>query len=311
MNPLPKNSALKQSPPDRKQHHRSSKRGGCKYPFPQRLFDLLEDIDVRKPEFLNIISWHPNGRCFQIHNRKTFEKLIQQKYFNQSKYASFRRQLNLWGFERIPDRSAEEKEFLFGGSFFHPLFQRQNRSLCCTMARLVGRNGSKKSSSAVSLRTISTQGSSDDVLPTATTTNFLNHEYDLSKNNQEENNKEKAHFQGGDIYSSALSSLSVVDNLCDLPVLEQIELQEGMMYTVQNKSNEAMLLSSREERSIEEQQQEQGATSKHHEYGPILPEEQASNCSKRTADNKEGNNFMLLINFLSANDEHISKYLFE
>ena len=188
MNPLPKNSAMKQSLPDRKQHHRSPKRGGVAYPFPQRLFDLLEDIDVRKPEFSIIISWHPNGRCFQIHNRKAFEKLIQQKYFNQSKYASFRRQLNLWGFERIPDRSAEEKEFLFGGSFFHPLFQRQNRSLCFTMARLVGRNGSKKSSS-VSLRTVSTQGSSDDVLPT-TTTNF-----NLSKNNQEENNKEKAPFK--------------------------------------------------------------------------------------------------------------------
>ena len=103
----------------------------------------------------------------------------------------------------------------------------------------------------------------------------------------------------------------MVDNLCDLPVFEQIELQEEMMYTVQNKNNEAILLSSREERSIEEQQQEQGATSKHHEYGPILSVEQASICSNRTANNKEGNDFMLLINFLSANDELISKYLFE
>jgi hypothetical protein len=110
-----------------------SKRGGCKYPFPLRLFDLLEYINVRKSELSHIISWTPHGKAFQVHDREAFEKQIQPKMFNQSKYASFNRQLNLWGFERIPNHHA-------GGprSYFHPLFQNHDRELCCTMYRSKG-----------------------------------------------------------------------------------------------------------------------------------------------------------------------------
>lgn len=125
-----------------------SKRGGCKYPFPQRLFDLLEYIDVRKTELSRIISWHPNGKAFQVHDREAFEKQIQPKMFNQSKYGSFNRQLNLWGFERIPHQRA-------GACYFHPLFQSHDRRLCCTMHRSKGPGtttsvSSKRSTTAVS-----------------------------------------------------------------------------------------------------------------------------------------------------------------
>ncbi|GFH56937.1 hypothetical protein CTEN210_13413 [Chaetoceros tenuissimus] len=125
-----------------------SKRGGCKYPFPQRLFDLLEYIDVRKPELSRIISWCPNGKAFQVHDRKAFEQQIQPKMFNQSKYGSFNRQLNLWGFERIPHQRA-------GACYFHPLFQSHDRNLCCTMYRSKGPGtttsvSSKRSTTAVS-----------------------------------------------------------------------------------------------------------------------------------------------------------------
>ena len=121
-------------------HQHRSKRGGCKYPFPQRLFDLLEeaddDVEHNKHVLSSIISWNPNGKHFRVHNRKEFEKIIQKKYFNQSKYASFRRQLNLWGFERIPDQDEQDSSSissLYGGCFFHPLFQRNSRSLCWGM----------------------------------------------------------------------------------------------------------------------------------------------------------------------------------
>ncbi|GFH47077.1 hypothetical protein CTEN210_03552 [Chaetoceros tenuissimus] len=137
---------------------RRSKRGGCKYPFPQRLFDLLQDIDVRKPEQSSILSWHPNGKYFQVHNRNAFERVIQKKYFNQSKYASFRRQLNLWGFERINPyhtTPTEEDEQDFSSCYFHPLFQRHDMRLCCTMARVVGKDGSR-------LRSVSQDGSTED-----------------------------------------------------------------------------------------------------------------------------------------------------
>lgn len=123
-------------------------RGGVKYPFPERLFDLLEDIDTyQKPHLASILSWDPNGRNFTIHDRVAFPKSIQNKYFNQSKFASFRRQLNLWGFERVCEdgkgketswsdqESSSSSHHLGGGSFYHPLFQRHDRSLCSTMKR--------------------------------------------------------------------------------------------------------------------------------------------------------------------------------
>ena len=139
MNPVTTIHTLLLTPSADTGEHRQqqrSKRGGCKYPFPQRLFDLLEYINVvGESELSRIISWYPNGNAFQVHDRIAFEKQIQPKMFNQSKYASFNRQLNLWGFERIPNHHA-------GGprSYFHPLFQSHDRGLCCTMHRSNGSN---------------------------------------------------------------------------------------------------------------------------------------------------------------------------
>ncbi|GFH56984.1 hypothetical protein CTEN210_13460 [Chaetoceros tenuissimus] len=114
-------------------------RGGVKYPFPERLFDLLEDIDTyKKPHLASILSWDPNGRNFTIHDRLAFQRSIQNKYFNQSKFASFRRQLNLWGFERVLcDGQGKGTRWTDqnSGSYSHPLFQRHDRSLCSTMTR--------------------------------------------------------------------------------------------------------------------------------------------------------------------------------
>ena len=61
MNPLPTHTLIiAQTAADRNQQ-RSKRRGGVKHPFPERLFDLLEEVDARKPEYSSIISWHPNG----------------------------------------------------------------------------------------------------------------------------------------------------------------------------------------------------------------------------------------------------------
>lgn len=123
-------------PTQKRQQNRRKARGGVDYPFPERLFDLLEEVDTRKPLLSSIISWQPNGKLFTVHDRDAFENVIQSTYFNQTKFASFRRQLNLWGFERVGiayDKSTTDSSV--GGSFFHPLFQRHNRRLCCTMKR--------------------------------------------------------------------------------------------------------------------------------------------------------------------------------
>jgi hypothetical protein len=67
-------------------------RGGVVTPFPWKLHDMLESVE--EEGYAHIVSWQVHGRCFMVHKPREFVELIQ-KYFNQSKLASFQRQLNL------------------------------------------------------------------------------------------------------------------------------------------------------------------------------------------------------------------------
>ena len=60
----------------------------------------------------HIISWLPHGNGFAIHKKKTFANEVLPKYFKASKFTSFTRKLNRWGFSRVP-RGPET------GSYFH------------------------------------------------------------------------------------------------------------------------------------------------------------------------------------------------
>lgn len=80
--------------------------------FPVSLHDLLSH-----PAHQNIISWDSTGRSFTLHNRTRFEGEILNKYFNTSKIASFRRQLNLYDFQRVENKQGDPV-------FFHKGFVR-------------------------------------------------------------------------------------------------------------------------------------------------------------------------------------------
>lgn len=277
----------------------SQSRGGCKYPFPERLFDLLQDVDNGKPELSSIISWHANGNAFQVHDRKSLEKVIQKKYFNQSKYASFRRQLNLWGFERIPSDAAtkgkqdssSEETLLYGGCFFHPLFQRHDRRLCCMVSRVVGRDGIKRRSvslsSIVSLTSIRCTG--DDVLTTAASS--------ISSIKNTESHKKKIQettFPPCDDMDSSLPTLSssLVDSLRSFEPM--IPVHDCMPF-------DRKLIGATPVSLSQEELNHEAVVRR----GNNFPPEERSMTS---AEDKE---FKLLLNFLSSNDEHIYKYLLD
>ena len=101
-----------------------------KDPFPVILYDILEkastDTNISK-----IVSWHPDGIRFRVHDRAAFETLIQPVHFpTQSDFASFRRQLNLYDYKRISKDLKEED-----GYYYHPKFLRGKRPLCYQMCR--------------------------------------------------------------------------------------------------------------------------------------------------------------------------------
>eukprot|EP00526_Cylindrotheca_closterium_P013146 CAMPEP_0113645438 /NCGR_PEP_ID=MMETSP0017_2-20120614/23951_1 /TAXON_ID=2856 /ORGANISM="Cylindrotheca closterium" /LENGTH=453 /DNA_ID=CAMNT_0000557175 /DNA_START=62 /DNA_END=1423 /DNA_ORIENTATION=+ /assembly_acc=CAM_ASM_000147 len=94
--------------------------------FPAKLHQLLDDAE--RMNFRHIVSWTDNGRAFQIHNQKEFVGKIMSIYFDQSKFASFRRQLNLYGFNRT--RTNNNKNM-----YFHESFVQGNPKLCEQMFR--------------------------------------------------------------------------------------------------------------------------------------------------------------------------------
>jgi hypothetical protein len=84
-------------------------------PFPVKLHRLLENVEL--DGLAHIISWQTHGRAFQIHKSKEFLEKVMPGYFRQTKIASFRRQLNLYGFLRITQ--GRDK-----GAYYHELFLR-------------------------------------------------------------------------------------------------------------------------------------------------------------------------------------------
>ena len=98
-------------------------KGGVTTAFPSKLYKMLDHVHNIEPELAKIVSWQPHGRCFLVHKPKAFAENVLAMFFQQKKYASFQRQLNLYGFSRItkgPDR----------GSYYHELFLRGKEFLC-------------------------------------------------------------------------------------------------------------------------------------------------------------------------------------
>ena len=104
-------------------------KGGVKFSFPVKLFQMLEHIDIAAPELAPIISWQPHGRSFRVHDVEKFKECILPEYFNKAQYPSFTRQLNLWRFKRIKGRGPD------CGSYFHEMFLRDRPFLCHGMNR--------------------------------------------------------------------------------------------------------------------------------------------------------------------------------
>ena len=100
--------------------------------FPWKLHEMLEDAE--KNYFQDVVSWELDGTAFKVHKHDEFLQRIMPLYFDQTKYESFRRQLNLYGFSRVsrgPHR----------GIYLHKCFLRDNRPLCENIARHKSKSG--------------------------------------------------------------------------------------------------------------------------------------------------------------------------
>ena len=67
-------------------------------------------------------------RCFVVHNKKEFVDKILCLWFRQSKWASFQRQLNMYGFQRL-------SHGLDKGGYYHALFLQNSPHLARQIQR--------------------------------------------------------------------------------------------------------------------------------------------------------------------------------
>jgi hypothetical protein len=96
--------------------------------FPWKLHEMLDDADAEG--FSDIVSWLPDStNSFKVHQQRVFVEGIMPRYFKKIQFKSFRRQINMWGFERIKSGAGK-------GGYGHPNFIRGMPSLCCMMKRV-------------------------------------------------------------------------------------------------------------------------------------------------------------------------------
>ena len=128
-------------------------KGGVYIPFPEKLFNMLQFIDLHECELAKIVSWQPHGRCFRVHDKPRFESIVLPRFFTHQKNASFLRQLNLWNFKRIYKDPRDR------GAYYHEFFLRSKKFLHRNISR---RNGKEKGTTHSSRSSGVCQSSSDN-----------------------------------------------------------------------------------------------------------------------------------------------------
>lgn len=91
--------------------------------FPAKMHAILSRDDLS-----DVISWMPHGRAWRVLKPREFEVRVIPSYFEHSKFSSFIRQANGWGFRRITQGRDRN-------SYYHPLFMRGLPHLCKKMRR--------------------------------------------------------------------------------------------------------------------------------------------------------------------------------
>lgn len=88
--------------------------GSSRHCFPSRLYRML--VEVEEQGLSDVVSFLPHGRSFLVHKQERFVKEFLPRYFGgQTKWSSFSRQLNLYGFLRVT--SGQDV-----GAYYHELF---------------------------------------------------------------------------------------------------------------------------------------------------------------------------------------------
>jgi hypothetical protein len=81
----------------------------------------------------SLATWATEGNMFVIKDPKVFSETVIPKYFIHNKFSSFARQLNFYGFRKVPTKPIRNDDFDKSTAehvlFHHPLFQKDRIDL--------------------------------------------------------------------------------------------------------------------------------------------------------------------------------------
>ena len=86
---------------------------------------------VKLKEMVNeslFIEWNPEGTSFVVQDQDKFSRLVLPKYFKHSNFTSFIRQLNMYGFHKLPNKLGKSE-------FCNEFFQRDKPELMDQVVR--------------------------------------------------------------------------------------------------------------------------------------------------------------------------------
>ncbi|OAD65419.1 heat shock factor-type transcription factor, partial [Phycomyces blakesleeanus NRRL 1555(-)] len=110
--------------------------------FLNKLYNMVED-----PGSDDLIRWATDGTSFIVARHVDFAKRVLPRFFKHSNFSSFVRQLNMYGFHKVPhlqqgvlqaDDESEQWEFS------NPHFQRNQPDLLLLVTRKKGRDSDEK-----------------------------------------------------------------------------------------------------------------------------------------------------------------------
>ncbi|KAG7363742.1 HSF-type DNA-binding protein [Nitzschia inconspicua] len=131
--------------------------------FPLKLHAMLEDAESKG--FANIVSWQAGDKSFKVIDVNKFGSDIMPMYFNQTKFKSFQRQLNIYGYRRIQHGPLK-------GGYVHKSFIRHRPELSSNITRRSNHHASTKAAAASAvaakvMEMVTVQGNQVRVAPDA------------------------------------------------------------------------------------------------------------------------------------------------
>jgi len=101
--------------------------------FVQKLYTMIDSCDSK------LATWSKEGDMFVIKDPKLFSNTVIPKYFIHNKFSSFARQLNFYGFRKVPTKPIRNEDYDESTAehviFHHPLFRKDREDLLSEIKR--------------------------------------------------------------------------------------------------------------------------------------------------------------------------------